>query len=83
MPDKNFEYEKNRLEEIIESLETTLDGEETKLKVLPKKYGYDPRLLQSLMSMSVQKIDGIKNHIDKPYFARIDFENSKDKKKEK
>lgn len=83
MPDKNFEYEKSKLKEIIDSLEETLDGEETKLKVLPKKYGYDPRLLQSLMSMSAQKIAGIKNHIDKPYFARIDFENSKDNKKEK
>lgn len=83
MPDKNFEYERNKLKEIIDRLEETLDGEETKLKVLPQKYGYDPRLLQSLMSMSAQKIAGIKNHIDKPYFARIDFESSKDNKKEK
>lgn len=83
MSDANFEYEKDKLKEIIDNLEETLEGEELKLKVLPKKYGYDPRLLQSLMSMASQKISGIKNHIDRPYFARIDFKNSKDEKREK
>lgn len=82
MQNSNYDYEKNKLEKILDGLEETLEGEKLRLKVLPKKYGHDPRLLEDLMSITSQKINGIKNHIDKPYFARIDFESSDIKKKE-
>ena len=82
MQNSNFEYEKNKLGEILDGLEETLEGEKLRLKVLPKKYGHDPRLLEDLMSITSQKIRGIETHIDKPYFARIDFESSDLKKKE-
>lgn len=72
---KELEYEKQKLGEILDGLEETLDGERLRLKALPNQYGHNPRLLQSLMSMTSQKIAGIENHIDKPYFARIDFKN--------
>lgn len=82
MEDKIMQYEQNKLREIVEGLNETLEGEELKLKALPRKYGNNPILLQSLMSMTSQKIYGIKTHIDKPYFSRIDFKSMENGKKE-
>lgn len=77
-----FKYEKKKLDEILGKLEETLEGEELRLKALPRQYGNNPRLLQSLMGLTSSKVHAIKKHISKPYFARIDFTGEDGKKEQ-
>lgn len=70
---KDFKYESQKLVEIIDGLEETLEGEYARLRALSGQYSHDARTLESLRNLTIRKISGIEKHIDKPYFARIDF----------
>lgn len=72
-----IETEKKKLSLTVNQLKEILNEEEISFKSLPNRYGYDPRLLASLMSMSSTKINNIKRGLPKPYFARIDFKDNK------
>jgi DNA helicase II / ATP-dependent DNA helicase PcrA len=69
----SFLEEKEKLRSTTTQMDKVLDIEKNNLKTLPSKYGYDPRLLQSLMGMSHRKITNLEKGLLKPYFARIDF----------
>lgn len=78
-----MEQEAQRLEGTKHEMKELLLEEEQKMTKLPKNYGYDPRLLASLMSMAATKVQNLKKGLDKPYFARIDFEETGTGKLEK
>ena len=79
----DLEYEKQKLKNVEEELETIQEGEEQILRTLPKKYSNNPVLLSNLMSATATKITNIVRMKEKPYFARIDFKEDKKNKKEK
>ncbi len=71
--EKNFDEEKKYLEKTVSQFEEIIAEEELRLKALPRMYGHDPILLQSLLSQFKAKLEMLKRTINKPYFARIDF----------
>lgn len=73
--EKYLNYSK---EEILKLIET----EEKRFKELPRRYKDDPFLLQELMSVLAIKLKNLETSKQKPYFARIDFKNSKEENTE-
>ena len=77
--EKNIKEEKEYLKKTIERFLQIIDEEELRLKALPRMYGNDPYLLESLLSQYSAKLETIKKTINKPYFARIDFTSDETK----
>lgn len=73
-----FELENKHLKNVINQYEDILDNDELALEELPKRYSEDFFLLDAMMWQYEHRIYIMKNNIEKPYFARIDFkeENS-------
>lgn len=78
--DKNFLLEKEHLENTKKEINIVTKEEKERLKVLPKMYASDPRLLENLMSITATKLNNLYNSSEKPYFARIDFTPDIEKK---
>ncbi len=70
---KELELENKHLKNVIKQYEEILQEDELRLEALPMRYGDDPFLLDAIMWQYEHKIYIMKNSIEKPYFARIDF----------
>jgi DNA helicase-2/ATP-dependent DNA helicase PcrA len=79
--DKNFLFEKEHLEIVKNDITNITKEEQERLIKLPRMYSSDPRLLESLMSITSLKLNNLHNSLSKPYFARIDFIPDLDNKK--
>ncbi len=69
---KYLDYAKAQIADLIKT-------EEIRFKNLPKQYKADPFLLQRLMTLVGVKLNNLNTSEKKPYFARIDFKNDKEK----
>lgn len=68
-----FEYEKQKLIEILEHYKEVIEDTGFVIKRLPELHRNDPRLLALLSKMYENKLRLMKEGLGKPYFARIDF----------
>lgn len=76
---KEFDQEKKHLKTVITQYENILKEEELRLYTLTKIYKNNNQLLDNLILRKEQRIHIMKNSIEKPYFARIDFKDKKTK----
>ena len=74
--DKDLLLEKEHLNETIEQYKEVIDDTELSLKSLPALHRGNPELLDTIILSTKTKLNNLKNNINKPYFARIDFEDS-------
>lgn len=78
--DNNFLLEREHLEVTKNEIHIITEDEKERLKRLPKMYASEPRLLESLMSITATKLHNLYNSSEKPYFARIDFTSDSENK---
>ena len=79
---KSFEEEKEYLKNTLDRFDDIISDTELKLKALPRMYGDNPTLLSNLMSGLEHRYALLKKTKNKPYFARIDFKDNEEEKKE-
>jgi len=73
-----FEYEQQKLDEILQKYIETLEDTKMYLNSLPKKFKGDPAVLYQQMAIYENKLRLMEKGKGKPYFARIDFKNESD-----
>ena len=75
-----FDYEKEKLKEILEKYILELEELGIRVKRLPEMYRDNPTLLANLLSIYENKLRLMKEGKSKPYFARIDFKEDGEEK---
>ena len=78
---KSYIEEKKYLGDTLERFKEIIEDTEFRLDALPRMYGNNPMLLESLLREFTKRLELMKKTQKKPYFARIDF-TSDDLKKE-
>ncbi len=70
-----YTLEKSHLKSVILQIDNVKKITKKRLDNLPSMYREDPYQLADLMYRAERKLQLIEKSLDKPYFARIDFEN--------
>lgn len=80
--DNVLNQEREKLRKILESYKEVIKYTEESIKSLPNLYKDNPDLLYNLLNRIETKLINLNKCLDKPYFARIDFTNEDNKKKD-
>lgn len=83
MDNNIFKKEKENLKNIIEKYEEVMEYYKLRLEAIPKLYSTSPIMIDNFTKMYSAKIKLMEKSINKPYFARIDFERDGEEKIEK
>ena len=83
MDKKDFEEEKQKLKDVITKLNDEEKTLENNLQSSSKGYAKDDFVRAHLLYLGHKKLHDIKNIRGKPYFARLDFKEDGESKKEK
>lgn len=70
-----MEEEKLKLKEVILEFEKLIEENRLKQEVTKKNYNHDVDTMMALLNKLENKMYTLKNNIEKPYFARIDFKD--------
>lgn len=68
-----LQIERDKLKEILEKYQETIEYYNLKIDMLFKLYRDNPTMLESSLKLYNEKLRLMEKSIDKPYFARIDF----------
>lgn len=79
---KSFQEEKEYLEKTLLKFKEVINNTILKLDNVPRMYGNNPELLANIVCQLEKKLEVLKKTENKPYFARIDFQNAEDKQVE-
>ena len=79
MDSKVFNQEKEKLKQVCKALEKETESAEDRILSAEKMYSKDDFIRAHLKYLSEKKLKDIKNIKNKPYFARVDFKETKGK----
>lgn len=76
------EIEEGKLQEVISDYKEVIEDLDLTIKSLSRRQNLDPDVVYELERQYKNKLRVIKESLNKPYFARIDFQNSRDEAKD-
>lgn len=76
-----FEFEKNKVSDTLKVIGDFLISEKEELKEIKEEYSSNKEELLKLISMKENHINNLEYSLEKPYFARIDFQSDSEDKK--
>lgn len=76
------EREEGKLQEVISDYKEVIEDLDLTIKSLSRRQNLDPDVVYELERQYKNKLRVIKESLNKPYFARIDFQNSSDEAKD-
>lgn len=76
-----FEFEKNKVSDTLKVIGDFLISEKEELKEIKEEYSSNKEELLKLISIKENHINNLEYSLEKPYFARIDFQSDSEDKK--
>lgn len=82
MDSNEFQKEKTTLLEIIKKYNEVMEYYNLRIKAIPRIYSNNPSMIANFIEMYSEKIRMMEKSINKPYFARLDFNRDGEEKTE-